>query len=427
MKKKNVEEKLADLIHAFKEKKELSVKDITDLLSCNRQSVYNYIDRLMDRGFAIDRRTKDRSVYFTLTWNDGSAVTENYTSLTDNILRKYMIVQQLHKAAASPKNLEDLFLLAPDELEPTYNPTKIPLDIASSTFKVLLNELDEEDEIRLDANGIYHATGRTIPILHHFTDEELFTLLDQLKTLPEGSPYHSQLRSIAKKLEILEASYDMGDVSSSNYVTYGKNHGILNQISLWMEKLSKTNYREKLLWIDYLPRTEKQPKKVLFQIGMVIYSVEKAALYLFGKVFTEDPVLTPVSDSIIDLSTVTDFEETKYPNNNYHSAAFQKIFSEMFSISVEEPVKVTVRFDLTANVKRKVQYLKQQRSGASIDFLPDENQLEYTDTIRGLNDFANYLRQFGKSVHVIAPAELKEKMEFSVDRTLSRYEEADHE
>ena len=160
---------------------------------------------------------------------------------------------------------------------------------------------------------------------------------------------------------------------------------------------------------------------------MVIYSVEKAALYLFGKVFTEDPVLTPVSDSIIDLSTVTDFEETKYPNNNYHSAAFQKIFSEMFSISVEEPVNVTVRFDLTANVKRKVQYLKQQRSGASIDFLPDENQLEYTDTIRGLNDFANYLRQFGKSVHVIAPAELKEKMEFSVDRTLSRYEEADHE
>ena len=66
MKKKNVEEKLADLIQAFRERKELSVKDISELLSCNRQSVYNYIDRLSERGFELERKTQNRAVYFTL-------------------------------------------------------------------------------------------------------------------------------------------------------------------------------------------------------------------------------------------------------------------------------------------------------------------------------------------------------------------------
>ena len=45
----------------------------------------------------------------------------------------------------------------------------------------------------------------------------------------------------------------------------------------------------------------------------------------------------------------------------------------------------------------------------------------------GLGDFANYLRQFGRSVHVIEPASLKDKMNFSIDRTLSRYEEDEYE
>lgn len=490
-KKNNVEENLADLVLAFQKKKELSVKDIMDLLSCNRQSVYNYINRLKDRGLNIDSETRNRLSYYILNPADGSAVTEHYIQFSNDILRRYAVIQQLHKSALSPDQLYKLFLLSRDEEEqdestkpdtdmeqpsdkkqrsaenlntdknpdpsedPTYKLDKIPLDIAQSTFTNLIDKLDRDDEIRLEADGAYHATGRMIPLLHHFTDEELFILLDQLKTLPEGSPYHSQLQSIAKKLEILEASYDMSEVSSSNYLTYGKKHDVLSQISHSMRQLAKTNYREELIRVKYRPRTgDNEERKVLFQVGMVVYSVEKAALYLFGKEFTEDPVLAPVSDSIIEFSTIISLEDAdngngkkeekedqkekkdqkkkkdqkpKYPNNSYHSTEFQNIFSEMFSISMDTPVDVTVRFDLTANVKRKIQYLKDQRSNASITFFPEENQLEYTDTIRGLNDFANYLRQFGRSVHVIAPEELKQKMAVSVIRTLARYEEEDHE
>ena len=53
------------------------------------------------------------------------------------------------------------------------------------------------------------------------------------------------------------------------------------------------------------------------------------------------------------MSRISTIENTDFPNDSYRSAAYQHIFSEMFSISLEEPLMVKVRFDLEANVKRK--------------------------------------------------------------------------
>ena len=227
-------------------------------------------------------------------------------------------------------------------------------------------------------------------------------------------------------MEVIETSYNLGASSNSSYLTYGRNHEMLSQIGQWMKKISDTGCTENLIRLEYTTRSGN-PLTVLFETGLIIYSIEKAKLYLLGKEFSEQPQLTANYDSIIDVSTITHAENTSYPNNSYHSASYQRVFSEMFSVSLEKPMKVVVRFDLVANVKRKVLYLQQQRSQASITMYPDENQLEYTDTIRGLGDFANYLRQFGRSAHVIAPVELKEKMQFSVNRALARYEEESHE
>lgn len=201
---------------------------------------------------------------------------------------------------------------------------------------------------------------------------------------------------------------------------------MLEEINQWMKKLSDSSYAEKLIRITYKTKAG-QMLTILFQTGLVIYSVEKAKLYLLGKEYTEEPALTEKYNSIIDMSRISTIENTDFPNDSYRSTTYQHIFSEMFSISLEEPLMVKVRFDLEANVKRKIHYLKQHRSGASITYFPEENQLEYQDTIRGLGDFANYLRQFGRSVHVIEPASLKDKMNFSIDRTLSRYEEDEYE
>ena len=172
---------------------------------------------------------------------------------------------------------------------------------------------------------------------------------------------------------------------------------MLEEINQWMKKLSDSSYAEKLIRITYKTKAG-QMLTILFQTGLVIYSVEKAKLYLLGKEYTEEPALTEKYNSIIDMSRISTIENTDFPNDSYRSTTYQHIH-----------------------------YLKQHRSGASITYFPEENQLEYQDTIRGLGDFANYLRQFGRSVHVIEPASLKDKMNFSIDRTLSRYEEDEYE
>lgn len=426
MKKKNVEEKLSDLIHALQRKEGLSVKEIAELLSCNRQSVYNYIKRLSKRNYTIKHKVKNRTVYYSLSQESDSPNPEYYIPIDEKILRKYSIIRQLYKTSFTRKSLTEHFLIFNNGRNQHYDQSRIPIDIKYTYFNKLVDELLDDDEIRLTSNGTYQPTGRTIPILHHFTDDELFTLQDFLETLPEASPYHSQLQSIAKKLEIVETSLNMGDISDSNYLTYGRNHEVLGRLNQWMKKLSDTNYTEKLIRIEYRTRSDRA-MNILFQTGLVIYSVEKAALYLLGKEFTDDSTPIPKRNTIIDMSTITLIKEADYPNISYRSADYQQIFSEMFSISLDQPIKVTVRFDLEANVKRKVQYLQQQRSCATVTFYPEDNQLEYTDTIRSLNDFASYLRQFGKSVHVIAPDELKEKMAVSVDRTLTRYEEENYD
>ena len=47
----------------------------------------------------------------------------------------------------------------------------------------------------------------------------------------------------------------------------------------------------------------------------------------------------------------------------------------------------------------------------------------YEDDIRGLNDFARFLRKFGSSVYVREPEELRKTMVFSLNRTLEKYRE----
>lgn len=431
MSSNNVEKKIADLIQAFRERKVLSINDIGKLLSKgrpSRQTAYNYIEHLAERGFKLESEKEGRVTYYKLVSDPNEAPRIHYIPLNDKALRTYCIVQQIQKYPVYQKNLEKRFLFSssdkPDKDLP-YEDDKIPIDLRYSAFRNLVQELEQKKEIQL-TNGVYRATGRNIPILHRFTSKELLELLQRLKTLPDASPYHGQLESIAQKLDVLKVSCNLDPISNPSYLTYGKNHEMLEQISQWMKKLSDSNYTEKMIQVTYKTRSG-ETLTVLFQTGMVIYTVEKAKLYLLGKEYNSDPVLSVKYHTVIDVSSIIRIETTDYANTGYQSEEYKRIYSEMFSISLEDPMQVVIRFDLVANVRRKIQYLKQQRSHASITYFPEENQLEYRDTIRGLSDFANYLRQFGRSVRVIAPAVLKEKMSFSVDRALKRYEEDDHE
>lgn len=65
-------------------------------------------------------------------------------------------------------------------------------------------------------------------------------------------------------------------------MTYGKQHEMLEEINQWMKKLSDSSYAEKLIRITYKTKAG-QMLTILFQTGLVIYSVEKQSCISWGK------------------------------------------------------------------------------------------------------------------------------------------------
>ena len=165
-----------------------------------------------------------------------------------------------------------------------------------------------------------------------------------------------------------------------------------------------------------------QTLTTFFALGKIIYVIEKDSLYLLGKSYSEKVTNDESIDMILNVSRIQNIEELIFTHDCYNSSHYQEIVKNMFSISINEPIKVTVEFDRFGNIERKIRYLTYQRQG-SASYEVKDNKIIYTDSISGLSDFAAYLRKFGKSVHVIEPQELKDKLAFSVTRTLNRYKE----
>ncbi len=65
------------------------------------------------------------------------------------------------------------------------------------------------------------------------------------KTASSCLSYHSQLNSIAHKLEIIKLSDNLGSVSSPKLLfAYGKQHEMLEEINQWMKKALDSSYAE---------------------------------------------------------------------------------------------------------------------------------------------------------------------------------------
>lgn len=442
------------LIQALKERP-LSSSDIQELFSCNRQSANNYIKRLEASGCELIRTRKNREVYFSLPENTdadtGNAASETaasyeYLPLTPRNLREFSIIQLLQSHPSTLYGLMRRFFIAGSkqmkktqaevdaglidesnlsEYDLAHPYTESLLDIKSSEFKKQVDALVQAGELRQNADGTLHPTGRSVPILQSFTRRSLIQFFKQIRMLPPASPYQSQIRSVVRKLSPVMRTFHFDVAPQSNYLTYGREHRVLDQINSWMEKLSKTDYAHHQLRIQY--RTRKGTlRTILFQTGLIIYSVEKTKLYLLGQSVDEKRPDAPFQNTVIDLASIEQVTDTDAANQQYRTDYYRQIFNEMFSISLEEPMKVIVRFDDVANIRRKLDYLCAQRSSGNYITL-ENHQLEYHDTIRGLGDFASYLRQFGKNAHVISPDILKQKMNDSVDKALKRYEETSYE
>ena len=149
---------------------------------------------------------------------------------------------------------------------------------------------------------------------------------------------------------------------------------------------------------------------------MIIYVLEKDAIFLMGKDYSS----SPPKNIVIRLNQILQIGELSETHNYFNCNEFQDMRKTMFSISVDKPVDVVVEFQNIFSIKKKLLQLCAQRPTAKkLQYIGDK--IIYRDTIRGLHDFAHYLRSFGRACQVIEPLELQDILALSIKRSLDRY------
>ncbi len=412
---------LALLFDMFQSHNKLSITDIMKLLRCNRTSAYNYLKRLENAGYVFKKiQENNRTFYSLVSTDDQIPELISYTPMTADVLRKFAIIRELQNGPIKKDTFRNHFTIYKSE-EIHDGDGRIPLDIKITQYYNLLNDLLNEGEIVLNAaDQKYYLTGKSIPLQIRLHEDNLINLQIKLSTINAGIPYYEQLQELYSKINILLGNLDHDIPNVQNYLIYGKKMNGLSASSVQLNKITDCDYKNKILCITYF-NSHNDTLTSYIATGMIIYSVEKDKFYLLGAEYPDGIVSSNQRHTIIDIANITHVYNIDAVHTCYHSAYFQTMFDDMFSISVEPPTKVIVAFERAANIERKIKYLQMQRKNARVQIQDDT--ILYTDKISGLADFAQYLRQFGRSAHVITPLSLRERMQKSVELSLTRYKE----
>lgn len=423
-------EKMNLLLQAFKEKKELTAKEICTIVdSSSKQTAQNYIANLKKEGYGISGKQVGTKFFYYLELNDETASLSEYEDIDVDVIRKFLILRELQ---SEPMNAEALkiALLEQDAI-----------GVSDTTILNLINELKEEqDIIWSEKDKKYYLTGNRIPYVQSFRGlEEVFRVFEELSNVPKSDANYGQLRSVFNKLGVLldMVEEDENNINNENYLLYGRNYYKSDEINHSIEKLSQYDYKNKVLDIIF-KSSRKDEDRALLALGMIVYSVEKDKIYLFGKNMQgslnksfdgpepsdkskEDIPEHSIDDYIIKVDSIIEIKETKIENKHFNSSYFQNIFETMFSISTDNEEQVCVEFTKIGNVQEKIKNLHKNRKHSRIE--DRGKSILYTDTIRGIYDFSNYLREFGKSARVIESENLLSFTKKSIQRGLDLYDE----
>ena len=114
-------------------------------------------------------------------------------------------------------------------------------------------------------------------------------------------------------------------------------------------------------------------------------------------------------------------------NDQYRSPEFMTLYETMFSTAYDpETYHVKVLFEDFGNISERLDVLHKKRIHSKLyrtDYIsPDiPHTIVYEDDLRGLYDFARFLRGFGKCAIVLEPDILRDIMMDSYKKVIKNY------
>lgn len=242
--------------------------------------------------------------------------------------------------------------------------------------------------------------------------------------------YEEHITTTSELLPVKQAYNKIQNIISWDSADHEQRRfGKLNQIN--QKQIDKFNdfishpYKENRITIHSSYNGRERHDTI--SVGLLFYSVETGAFYALCKNHTQNRI---EADRIDFVGHITDTDEA---NSIFHSPDYYKIYDEMFAAGFEPNIHhVKILLQEFGNVIPRFRSLASIRKNASIRPInsPSDDcayKFVYEDNIRGLDDFARFLRSFGYSVLAVEPQELKEKMMNTYNRTLEKYKHLEEE
>lgn len=406
------ERNIAKILDLFKKNTWVTIPEIEKLLHCNRQSVYNYLKKLKEQGYLLQKENRHNRIYYHIEEQENGLLEDvkSYGVLNRKVIRKYLLLEMLSEEGMTKTEIKEKV----DEQESCHENI---LDVSPTRAVQLLEELLEKRDVYCDqSTRKYYPTAENIPIIAGFEKEQLEQLISDLEEIPKEHIYYNELNHLRKKVrESLGYVEDTG-AGGESYIVYGKGTASTLDRREKLKWFSGFEYRTKILKIKYCSRKNKE-LFYFMAVGFMVYTPERDEIYLLGR----DIKTKSRTIRMLSLKNIISVENTEEKNEHYYSKEFKRLFECMFIVSDEKPVKVEVRFDNKIHVKTKISILQKQRASTAT-LSEKEDVLIYRDTISGLSDFVVYLRTFGNSCTVQKPEKLKKMLEQSGQRLVERYQ-----
>ena len=397
--------KLETLLHAFENNEYLSFDEIKTILNCGKTAVHDYLNIIKKR---CELKTKkiNGQKYYHAVLDDGLSKYKKLTEQDVTLFDTLIATQYFSKHILDTNNLykrtskDDYVRLIDYSLSTFYYNHKLLIE------KGLLYQ-------EPDTKRIYVKEADEYSVTLNYSDLKKYAI--KLNEIAPTNRYYTQLCSIKSKINPYIGDIN-DDTFNNNYYAYGKDSSLFNQETDNFRKYDHINFSNYAVEITYKDK-DNNILTITLYTGFITYVEEKNTIYIVGEEKGNDeyyPII--IADSIISIV------QTNLKNTRYFDVEFKKIYTEMFSISTGKPFEVEVEFDHVFGILNKVKRLSEKRKHTS-KVICINQKIIYRDTIRGLQDFAVFLRRFGRSCKVIKPVELIQLMDTSINRSLTRYEQ----
>lgn len=292
--------------------------------------------------------------------------------------------------------------------------------LSITTLRKDLHTLRENGFVTLNQGetvmyDITESAPYILPVSENSLAEFCRQFEEYLTTTSELTPIEQIYKKIQNLISWDASTYDRHKFGKANQVSS-------EQISKFDEFI-RHPYRTKRIQIHSSYNGMEHDD--LISVGLLFYCVETSAFYALCQNHTKNRMESKRLDF---MDTIMDTDE---PNTIFHTKDVYRMYDEMFAAGFDaRRYHVKILLQDYGNIKNRFQNLHSRRGNSilrAVENPPEDCPYAYVyeDDLRGLDDFARFLRSFGSSVLAVEPPELKEKMLHTYARSLAKYERLD--